>query len=392
MTWDIQLVNYYVRNKKGQQEIGQFLRKMGLKTIEVDRLNNVERLLLEERPDIVVLSRDTTSSMEGDFIKYSKSLDIPTLLVPHGVWSPDERKNWTIGRSFGWIKHMYDLGFQGLQLIKTGVFSWHYLIESGLFWLRRDLKPKPTFDGHGGCSKIAVFGDAIKGLLVSEGLAPDSIKVTGNPKFDILYNVKANGDSSELRQSLGISSNEKVIVLLTDYLVEIGLWTVKQREQFILTIVEAVNNLPKCKLIIKIHPLSENEVDYLKIVKKVPKKPIICRNTSLPELLNTCNLGITVMSTAGLEAMALGKILMVVNLFNDLSPFNEAGGVVVVHKKEDLLPALKVLLSHGLGDAMKENADKYVYQQAYIQDGKAASRIADLIIQMVENRPKMEKR
>lgn len=385
VTWDILAVNYYVWNKKGQEEIEQFLKKMSLKTIDVDRLHDIEKLLLQEKPNIVVLSRDTTSSAEEDFVKYCRSMHIPTLLVPHGVWSPEERKIWAVGRASAWIKHVHELELQGIRLIKTGGFSCRYLISSGLFYLRRDLKPKPTFDGHGGCSKIAVFGNAIKELLISEGVNPSSINVTGNPKFDILYSVKASGNNSKLRQTLGISNDEKVIVLLTDYLVEIGLWTVKQREQFIMAIVEAVNKLPMCKLVIKIHPLSENEEDYLKIVKNDSIQPIICRNVSLPELLNTCNLAITVMSTAGLEAMAMGKILMVVNLFNNLSPFNENGGAVVVRKKEGLLPALKVVVCEGLDNVMKEKADKYVYQQAYIQDGKAASRIANLIMEMAKN-------
>ena len=383
--WDVSIGNYYVWNKKGQEEIEQFLTKMSLKSIKIDHLQNIEMLLLQEKPNIVVLSRDTTSAMEEDFVKYCRFMHIPTLLVPHGVWSPEERKNWTLGRTSSWIKHIYDLGLQGIRLIKIGGFSFRYLISSGLFLLRRDLKPEPVFDGHGGCSKIAVYGNAIKELLISEGVNPDSIIVTGNPKFDALYSVKANGNNTNLRETLGISNDEKVVVLLTDYLVEIGLWTERQRTQFIKVIVEAANNLPMCKLIIKIHPLSEREEDYLKIVKNESKQPIICRNVFLPELLNTCDLAITLMSTAGLEAMAMGKILVVVNLFNNLSPFNEAGGAIVVRKKEDLLPALKVLLSQGLDAAMKQNADKYVYQQAYVQDGKAANRIANLIIQMVKN-------
>jgi hypothetical protein len=149
-----------------------------------------------------------------------------------------------------------------------------------------------------------------------------------------------------------------------------------------MAIVKAVNNLPRCKLVIKIHPLSENESDYLEIIKDISEPPLICKDTPLPELLNACNVAITLMSTAGLEAMAMGKPLVVVNLFNNITPFGEASGAVVVHREDDLLPALQTVLYEGLSDKLKESANKYVYQQAYIQDGKAASRIANLVIQL----------
>jgi len=382
--WEVLVINYDGWTRKRRAEIEQALQKLGLnyKTIEGRSRRNVEKLLKEEGPSVVVLSCDTTTPLGQLFIKYANSKHIPTLLIPHGIWAPEDRRIWTIRRASVWMKHLYALGFQGLRVIKAGDFSWGRLIRTGLFSLRRDLKRRPMFDGHGGCSKIAVFGDAMKELLISEGVSPEHIAVTGNPKFDFIYYAKESNYKSELCQSWGTPNDEDIILLLTDYLVEFGMWTVKQRKHFVMAIAEAVAKLPGCKLVIKIHPLLESESDYLEITKDIPEPPLICQDASMPELLNACSVGITVMSTAGLEVMAMGKPLLVVNLFNDIILFDEASGAIVVRSEDDLLPVLETVLYEGLSEETKETADKYVYQQAYIQDGKAANRIANLIIQM----------
>ena len=390
--WEVLVINYDGWTRKMREEIEQALQKLGLnyKTIEGRSRRNVEKLLQDEEPSVVVLSRDTSTTLEQLFIKYANSKDIPTLLIPHGMWTPEARRIWTVRRGFAWMKHLYALGFQGLRVIKAGDFSWGRLIQTGLFRLRRDLKRRPMFDGHGGCSKIAVIGDAMKELLISEGVSPEHITVTGNSKFDFLYYAKESDYKSELCQRWGIPNDEDIILLLTDYLVEFGMWTVKQRKQFVMAIVEAVAKLPGCKLVIKIHPLLESESDYLEITKDVPDPPLICQDASLPELLNACSVVITVMSTAGLEAMAMGKPLLVVNLFNDITPFDEASGAIVVRSEDDLLPVLESVLYEGLSEETKETTDEYIYQQAYIQDGKAANRIADLIIQMAKESEGLE--
>lgn len=198
--WEVLVINYDGWTRKRRAEIEQALQKMGLsyKTIEGRSRRNVEKLLQEEEPSVVVLPRDTTTPLEQLFIKYADSKHIPTLLVPHGMWAPKERQNWNLRIVRAWLKHSRRLVFQGRRVMKAGDFSWGRLIQTTLFQLRRDLKRRPMFDGHGGCSKIAVFGDAMKELLISEGVSPEHIEVTGNPKFDYLYYAKGSDYKSKL--------------------------------------------------------------------------------------------------------------------------------------------------------------------------------------------------
>jgi len=383
-SWEVLVINYDGWTRKSRAEIEQALQKLGLnyRTIEGHGRRNVEKLLQEEGSSVVVLSRDTTTPLEQLFIRCADSKHIPTLLVPHGMWTPQARKNWSLRAARAWMEHLNRLVFQGLRVKKAGDFSWGRLIQTSLFRLKRDLKRRPMFDGHGGCSKIAVFGDAMKELLISEGVGPEHIEVTGNPKFDFLYYAKESDYKSKLCETWGISSDHDIVLLLTDYFVEFGIWTTEQRKEFVMVIANAVAMLPRSKLVIKIHPAMESEADYLEIARGLPEPPVICRDIPLPELLSACSLAITVRSTAGLEAMAMAKPLLVVNLFNDITLFDEASGAIIVRNGDDLLSVLESVLYKGLSQEMKEAATDYVYQQAYIQDGKAAKRIADLISQM----------
>ena len=44
--------------------------------------------------------------------------------------------------------------------------------------------------GHGESSKIALFGDSTKNLLISEGVSSEKLVVTGSSKFDDLLHFK----------------------------------------------------------------------------------------------------------------------------------------------------------------------------------------------------------
>ena len=229
---------------------------------------------------------------------------------------------------------------------------------------------------------MAVSGNVTKELFVAEGIGPEHIVVTGNPKFDYLFLAKEIDCKSRVCQRYGIPEDKDIVLLLTGYSVEFGYWTPEQRKQFVMAIYKAASKLPQSKLIIKLHPVVEKEADYQEIVKDLHQPPVICQNVPLGELLLACSLAITALSSAGIEAMAAGKPLVVVNLFGDETPFDETSGVIIVRKENDLLPALEAILHKGLSEGMKETASKFVYQHAHAQDGKAAKKIADLIVQM----------
>jgi len=364
-------------------QIEQKLQELGLNYMTIDgwRRRDVERIFQEVQPSVIVMPHDTAIPLDELFISCADSRHIPTLYVQHGMFTPVSRKGHPYGPGIcSWLKYLKVALWGAFRLIRLDNLSRRRLVETGWLWIKHAFRYKP--EGHSGCTKMAVFGDDTKELFVSEGISPERIVVTGNPKFDYLFFTKGSDCKLKVCQRYNIVEGTNIILLLTGYFVEYGHWTSEQRRQFVLAISQAVSKLPQSKLIIKLHPVVEKEVDYREIVKDLTEPPIICQDVPLWELLHACNLTITVWSTGGLEAMAAGKPLMIVNLFEDTEPFDETSGAIVMRKEDDLLPSLEAVLYHGLSQEKKDAASKFVYRRAYVQDGKAANRIADLIVQM----------
>ena len=385
--FDVLLINMDRWSKRTEIEHKLQELELDYRTIGNRTRPTVSRMLDEVQPNVVVLPDDAAGSLNGLFISCAGSRCIPTLLVPHGMMPSKVGRNLEIAGMRAWIRYYKFIWRLTRRIIQPGNFSWRRLVESSGFWLRHGLWQGLSIGGHGRCSKIAVFGNTDKELFASEGISPGRIVVTGNPKFDYLFYAKESDFKSSVCRRLSIADDEDIILLLTDWFVEAGYWTVEQREQFVTAVCEAASKLPHSKLVIKLHPLMEREADYHKIIKDLPQPPVICQNVPLWELVHACSLAITVSSTAGIESMAAGKPLIIFNLFNEPSTFDETSGVVIVHKEDDLLPALESILYQGLSEEKKEAAKKFVYQHAYVQDGRAARRIADLIVQMaIENK------
>jgi len=380
--FDVLLINMDRWSKRTEIEHKLQELELNYRTIGNRTRPTVSRMLDEVQPNVVVLPDDTAGSLNGLFISCASSRCIPTLLVLHGMMpSKVERKLEIVGIRAR-IRYFEFIWRLARRIIQPGNFSWRRLVESSSFWSRHGLWQGLSIGGHGGCSKIAVLGNADKELFASEGISPGRIVVTGNPKFDYLFYAKESDFKSSVCRRFSIADDEDIILLLADWFVEAGYWTVEQREQFVTAICEAASKLPHSKLVIKLHPLMEREADYHKIIKGLSEPPIICQHVPLWELLHACSLAITVSSSAGLETMAAGKPLIIFNLFNDPSSFDETSGAVIVRTEADLLPALETILDQGLSQEKKEAATEFVYQHAYAQDGKAAKRIADLIVQM----------
>ena len=384
--WDSLVINLDRWNRKAVIE--QKLRESGInyRTIGGWKRRDVDRILQEVQPSVIVMPHDTGIPVDETFISCADSKHIPTLYVLHGIFWPALRPvDDPCGPGIrNWLKYLRFTLFGAIRLVRLSRLSRRYLIETGWLWVKDAFRRKP--EGHGGCSRTAVFGDSNEELFVSEGISPERIVVTGNPKFDYLFSANGTDCKSNVCQRYRIPQDKAIILLLTGYFVEGGGWTSGQRKQFIMAICEATSKLPQSKLIIKLHPVVEKESDYQEIIKDLPEPPIICRDVPLWELLHACSLTITVTSTGGLEAMAASKPLVTVNFFNNESPFTEASGATVVREADELLPALQTILHQGLSEEKKKAAADFVYQNAYVQDGKAAKRIADLIVGMAAER------
>lgn len=382
--WNISFINIDKWSRK--DEVDRVLARLDVPYRSLEKVNTSEirNIIMKENPDIIIFGNDNTL-IDRLFIKCSNRMGIPTLLVQDGFLDfRDEIKKAVDFKNR--FRYFLNIPKRTIKLIKKKDRPLYQKMEfmlAELFWGK---KGAAEIYGHGECAKIAVFGNAVKDRFVSEGISPEKIVVTGNPKFDNLFRIKNNNSKEKICNRWKIPYDAEIILLLTSYFVENGTWSAKQREDFVLAIANAAAKIENSYLIIKIHPPNENEKDYQQIVHELKQVPIICKYESLPELLDACSIAIiAISSTAALEAMALQKPVVFVNLFNNFKPsiFKIRGAIFATTAKDISLTIENALYNPTVRDEMFASMGEFVYNQSYLQDGQAAKRIAELIIAMV---------
>lgn len=97
----------------------------------------------------------------------------------------------------------------------------------------------------------------------------------------------------------------------------------------------------------------------------------------------------TLYSTTALEAMILDKPVITINLMNipDRVPYEKSGAALGVKRAGDIAPSIKkAMYDEETRKNLETARKKFVYEQAYLVDGNASRRVADLIIKMIDNK------
>jgi len=341
---------------------------------------NLKRQFKILQPEIIITGADH-DCIHHSIIYTANSLNIPTLLVQDGILNPQDPtiKNFFYKKNIRFFKFLFNDKF---SLVNKFLIVWYELK-----FMRNANAEKY---GHGNCLKMAVYGDAVKRKFINEGIKEDKIIVTGNPKFDKIYQNKNETDKEKICAEFTIPKEKKIILLVTQSFVELKLWNNEQRNQFLSVILKATEKLSNTQLLIKIRFPYEQKENYLEFFKDSGNPTIICQTNPIEELLGLCDVVLTVSSSVGLEAMAYQKPLIIIDLFNESgNTFYKNCGVPIVTNEQELFQNLHSVLTNEI--FLKNiliRGQNFVKEQAYLQDGQAASRIADVIINLTNNRQK----
>lgn len=232
--------------------------------------------------------------------------------------------------------------------------------------------------------KYAVAGQSAKDAYVQRGVDPDNVYITGQPRFDALLRRKFNRE--QLVSELGIPGDKGIIVLATQHLAG-GFCTEKQQREFTEIVVRAMPSFPEHQLVIKPHP-QEVEDDFRNILAELGEtRAVVRQKVDIYELLHASDLLITAYSTVALEAMLLDKPVVTINLTGkpDPMPYASSGAAIGVYKKEDLIPAMKNVLSDTrTREELANQRRAFVLEHAYKPDGRASRRVAEVIARLIQ--------
>lgn len=232
---------------------------------------------------------------------------------------------------------------------------------------------------------MAVFGQYTKDCLIRSGVSPEKIVVTGSPMHDRI--VKMKFDKEKICSQLGIDKDKKIVVFTTQPMEHI-VYTTKSvaQERLVREIIKSLKNLSDVQLVIKLHP-AENGKMHKRIVKEMIANAVIIKDVDIYELLNASDLLLTETSTTALEAMLVEKPVIIINLDNkpEMIPFVRSGAAIGVYKPENIVSAVKdALYNEDIRKKLAEKRKRFVYEQAYMVDGKAAERVVNLIKEMIK--------
>ncbi len=209
-----------------------------------------------------------------------------------------------------------------------------------------------------------VWGEFAKNILLEDCNYKDElIKITGNPKFDYLFNKKY--DKKEILEKYKLKENKKKILIASN-----RSW---QLAPFISELLSKTNEY---EVILKLHP-KEDLNSIKKYFERIPVK-IIEGIADINELLNVSDIAVTEASTVGFEAMLLGKIVFI--LTRDKAeprgmPYMQYKAAIKINSAKNLLNELNTLKNKEHEKKLIENMNYFTNHINYGNDGKASERV-----------------
>jgi len=280
----------------------------------------VSRLFRAKKPSALVLWSDFVA-FERICALVAKLHGTPSIVVQHGYFWPNP-KGW------GWLR-----GFVPLT-----------------------------------ADRIAVWGEAFKKALVQQGVEPSRVFVTGHPNFDLEHGKKtAPGD---FRKKFGIMQGGKMAGFIAQQ------WSFSQHDiKKILAALAEGKKANGLRFAVKIH-----QMDYSGIDPELAKLAVVAKDVDFYEFLKASDVVVGESSTGLLEAMILGKPVIVFRSWAPHKVFFPTEGALKAETPKQLESALGVALGSGRARMMLEKRmKKFVYATAFRQDGRAGERLIKLI-------------
>ena len=233
---------------------------------------------------------------------------------------------------------------------------------------------------------VVCAGNKEKDYYLSLGTTQNKLLTLGIPLFDKLFNKFSKIHDvkiihKELVERYNLNTTKKIILLVTTYHKDFI------RERIFKSVVNLLNNLENCQLIVKLHPIEEISY-YQKLSEKYNAKNIqILKDVDLHDVIIASDIVIGSSTGAQIEALLLDKVVIDLNYetASDVYLMKKFGAVIPVHDPKKLeLAVQNALYDKELSDSLKKGRQKHIEYCFYKFDGKASLRVKNLIEEILE--------
>jgi hypothetical protein len=230
-------------------------------------------------------------------------------------------------------------------------------------------------------TKTAVGGAYAARLLTRVGSYPTrSVVVTGYPKYDQLAELKKHESvlrKEQILKSLGLSPLNKTIMLASGaFLPKYG-----SRQEYDRYILESMLNLfsrrRDIQLIIRLHPMEDGRMQARLIEGR--RVPVAIVKGEKDELVWASDLFVTVNSTTALEALILGKQVLMLDVSDTGVPSVDLGNAVVKFRLDDLHTCVEAAIDRPITALTRRAIARQVERHANTVDGRASARVMNVL-------------
>lgn len=361
------------------------------------RRRQVESILRDRKPDVVVIGGDMVGYDTAVLIDVCHRQNIPVATVPSTMSNGLEQAEvYSADR-----RHFIDYPLN--RRLATRHPNWLYvhngkelLRERGarglaMEWLRL-APPLPWIFNSGNADAIAIESEAMKSYYLDAGLPADRLVVTGSPSDDAIFEVVSHAAErrAALCSSLGLRADRPILLsaLPPDSLYMKGgrpkcdFKTYADLVEFWIGSLDAVPDVNK---IVCVHPSVS-----AKTVREFETSDLKVASIPTAQLVPLCDVYVASVSSTIRWAIACGKPVINYDVYRyRYTDFNGLGGVLTTEEKSGFAALLgKVAKPAYRGEVaglQRRDASRYGNF-----DGLAANRIVDLMDDLIADRtPKL---
>jgi hypothetical protein len=242
-------------------------------------------------------------------------------------------------------------------------------------------------------SRLCVWGELARQMYIKRGIDPARIVVTGSPRFDLYHGFKA-------KRLFG--SDKKVLLFATQAIWQSPEHHGGSREVIArqLDVMQTACQRLNVQLVCKLHPSDDpalykregviviedaavRKANYIRGYCSTGYDPSADDLKNFGEIVSSCDVATTLFSTAGLEAMILGKPVIFFDtagyykMFEANRLFIERCAFALAEDNDRFIALFERYLNDAAADADRQK--QAVFDCAFKQDGEASQRVADVI-------------
>lgn len=295
-----------------------------------------------------------------------------------------------VGRALIAASRAKGIPIVGLQHGCMSVFPSDGFMYHHKSWQETSHESHPNPLGCPIATRTAVWGRYFETLYERNHYPPNSVEVTGNPRYDLLAKTDQY-DRDAVRKRLGLDSGLFTILFATS--------SATYRSDFqppdtnvihLNAILKSFYQLEGIQLIIKLHPVDNPDIygPDLRGKWQHPRISVVA-NEDILALISVSDLLICRYSGTILEAAAFGVPSINLNLINipDNIEFVGEGGALSVNREEDLVAAIRQFMDGSdIARQLAERRGHFLDEWIHKRDGRAAYRVMNLMVRLSEQR------